>query len=328
MPTAENAKLEYEGGQNYTAMSALTDSGDLTTFTSSASRWSQRSGYSPVIRPNGIITGGVVSVAASGSDDVVDVTAVSCNLNGVVTAVSAGTDLALTRPATAVAKVNSVTVNSSGALAVVAGTDSLSSAFSETRGAAGGPPYIPVDSIEVAQVRMTSDTSAAITAAEIFQVIGTHRETAMYPDYTVNYLTGGITFLAALQASHTGDEGKAVYASYAAPIFAEVGLASDFVPPETTHSVNSTQIYNTTLGSTTSTLGQGSFTAYLNDGVTDTLVDLKNEILFFRFYPDRYKTPYMIVQGKLGVGRSFPAGDNILASCTISAEQAGVEYSS
>ena len=134
MPTAENAKLEYEGGQNSFAMSALTDSGDQTTFTSAASRWSQRSGYTPDIRPNGIITGGVVGVAASGSNDVVDITAISCNLNGVVTAVGAATDESITRPATAVAKVNSITVNSSGAIAVIAGTDSATTAFSTTRG--------------------------------------------------------------------------------------------------------------------------------------------------------------------------------------------------
>lgn len=328
MPTAENAKLEYEGGQNAVAMSELTDSGDLTTFDSSVSLFSQRSGFAPVIRPNGIITGGAVVPAVSASNDVVDVSAISCNLQGVVTAVSAGVDVSITRPATAVAKVCSVTVNSGGSIAVVAGTDGATTTFSETRGAAGGPPYIPVDSIEVAQVRVTSDTSAAIAETEIYQVVGLHRETAIYPDYNVSYKTGQITFLTALAAVHTGDVGKKVYASYASPIFAEVSLATDFVPPETTHTVASTQIYNTTLGSSTSSLGQGSFTAYLNDGVTDTLVTLKNEILWFRFHPDRYATPHILTQGKLGITRSYPADDNILAACTISATETGLEETS
>ena len=328
MPTAEDAKLEYEGGQTFYAMSALTDSGDLTTFTSSATYWSQRSGYAPVIRPNGIITGGAVTPAASGSNDVVDTAAISCNLNGVVTAVAADTDVSITRPATAVAKVNSITINSSGAIAVVAGTDSLSSAFSETRGAAGGPPFIPVDSIEIAQVRVTSDTAAAIASTEIFAVVGTHREEATFPDYTVNYSSGSITFTSALPAIHTGSEGKDVYASYADPIFAEITKAVDFVPPETTHTNNSTTIYRRVLGSTSSTLNAGSFRAYTSNNVTDNLVSLKNEVLWFRFYPDQYQSPYILCQGKLGITRSFPADDLMYVDCTISAEEAGTENAS
>ena len=104
-----------------------------------------------------------------------------------------------------------------------------------------------------------------------------------------------------------------------------MSLASDFVPPETSHSVSSTQIYGTTLGSTSSTLGQGSFTAYLSNGIGDGLVGLKNQTLWFRFYPDRYASSYMLTQGKLGIARTFPAGDNIQAACTISATAAATE---
>lgn len=328
MPTAENAKLMYEAGQNATAMSALTDTGDQTIYSSGASLFSNRAGYEPVVRPNGLVTGGVTSAAVSGSDDVVDVSALTCYLAGVLTSVGASTDESITRPASAVAKVNSITVTSAGAIAVVAGTDGGSTTFSETRGAAGGPPYIPVGDIEIAQVRVTSDTSAAITSAEIFQVVGTHQERYDYPLWTVNYDTGRVTFLAALDACHTGDEAKKVYASYAAPIFAEISLASDFVPAETSHTVSSTQIYGSTLGSTSQSLNQGTFTAYLQDGVTDALVSLKDEFLWFKFYPNRYTAPYILNQGKLGISRTFPAGGNIAAACTISAESAAIEKSS
>jgi len=328
MPTAENAKLEYEAGQQSYAMGALTDSGDNTTFNSSASLWSRRSGYSPSVLPNGLLTGGVIIPAVSGSNDVVDVSALTLNLNGVAgDSVAADTDVSITRPATAVSKVISITVSSAGAIAAVAGTDGATTAFSETRGAAGGPPYIPTDSVEIGQVRVTSDTAAPITSAEIFQVVGTHTERADYPLYDVNYIGGTVTFYSALPQIHTGDVAKAVHASYSAPIFAEVALASDFVPPETSHSVSSTQVYGSTLGSTSSSLGQGSFTARLQDGITDGLVTLKNETLFFRFYPDRYDSPYRVDQGKLGIARTFPAGDSIQSACTISAESDGVEFS-
>lgn len=322
MATAENAKLQYEAGQSSVAMSALTNSGDETTFTSAATLWSQRAGYAPVVMPNGVLTGLAVSVHAS--NDTVTVAAGTCNLNGVVTSVSAGTGV-ITRPATNVAKVCSITINSSGSIAVVAGTDGGSTTFSETRAAAGGPPLIPTTSIEIAQVRVTASSAAVITAAQIFQVVGTHRERADYPLYDINYDEGSVTFLSALPEIHTGTVPKGVYASYASPIFSDVALASDFVPPETSHSVSSTQVYGTTLGSTSSTLGQGSFTAYLQDGVSDGLVTLKNEILWFKFYPDRYKTPYLLTQGKLGISRTFPAGDTLQAACTISASSAAVE---
>ncbi len=67
MATAENAKLQYEAGQNSVAQTALTDSGDRTLFTSAATLWSSRAGYTPVVRPNGLLTGGAVTTNASNS---------------------------------------------------------------------------------------------------------------------------------------------------------------------------------------------------------------------------------------------------------------------
>lgn len=325
MATAENAKLQYEAGQSAVAMSALTDSGDATLFTSSASLFSKKSGYAPDIRPNGLITGGAVIPAVSGSNNVIDTAALTCYLAGVKTTVAADTDVTITRAATDVASISSITVTSAGAIAAVQGVDSADTTFSETRGAAGGPPLIPTGSIEIAQVRTTSNTAAAITSAQIYQVVGLHRERYDYPVWTVDYSNGEISFVDALPLIHTGSVPKAVYASYAEPIFSDIQLASDFVPAETSHSVSSTQIYGTTLGVSSSSLGQGSFSAYLEDGVSDALVTLKNENLWFKFYPDRYKTAYMLTQGKLGISRTFPAGDSIQAACTISAEEASSE---
>ena len=326
MATAENAKLEYEAGQNAYAMAALTTNAGATIFSSAATMWSGKSGHAPVVRPNGLLTGGAVIPAVAAGNNNVDVAALTCNLAGVVTSVAAVTNQAITRPATAVSKVNSITVNSSGAIAVVAGTDGSTTAFSETRAAAGGPPLIPVGSIEIAQVRVTSNTAAPITAAQIFAVVGTHVEMANYPLYNIDYSTGKVEFLAALPAIHTGSIPKGVFASYSSPLFGEISLASDFRPPETSHSVSSTQIYGTTLGSTSQTLGQGGFTAYLEDGVTDPLVLQKNELLWFRFYPDRYKTSGLLTQGKLGITRTFPAGDSIQAACTISATAEAISF--
>jgi len=321
MATAENAKLQYEAGQTSYAMSALTNSGDETTFTSSATLWSGKSGFAPIIRPNGVLTGGAVTTHAT--NDTVTVAALTCNLQGVVTSVNAGTATISRGVTTDICRITSITINSSGAIAAVAGADHT--AFSATRGADGGPPLIPVDSIEIAQVRVGSVTAAAVASSEIFQVVGTHLERADFPLWDVDYGAGSVTFLDALPEIHTGPVCKKVYASYASPIFADVALASDFVPPETSHSVSSTQVYGTTLGATSSTLGQGSFTAYLNTGVSDALVILKNATLWFKFFPDRYASPYILCQGKLGISRTFPAGDSLQAACTISASEAASE---
>ena len=136
-----------------------------------------------------------------------------------------------------------------------------------------------MDSIEIAQVRVTTSAAGAVAASQIYQVVGSHCERADFPLWTVNYDEGSVTFLDALPEIHTGTVPKKVYASYAEPIFADVALASDFVPPETSHSVTSTQVYGTTLGATSSTLGQGTFTAYLENGVSDALVSEESEPL-------------------------------------------------
>ncbi len=338
MATAKDAKLQYEAGQNAVAMGLLTNSGDEITFTSAATLWSGRSGYAPVVRPNGLLTGGLCTPDNAATNNVVDVAALTCNLAGVVTSVAAGS-VTSTRPATAVAKINSITVDSTGALVLVDGTDGSDANFVETRGAAGGPPLIPVGSIEIAQTRVASDTAAPITAAQIFQVVGLHTERADFPLYDINYgptvvggvqtkAGGSVTFLSALPEIHTGTLPKRVYASYSSPIFADVSLASDFVPPETSNSVTSTQVYGATIGSAASTLNQGTFTAYLTNGITDALVLLKDANLWFKFFSDRYAAPYLLTQGVLGIARTFPVADQIQAACTVSATVAAVEVAS
>jgi len=324
----ENSKLEYESGVTAVGMSALTDSGDHKKFTSSVSLFSESSGNAPVVRPNGLLTGGLVTVPAAGGTNVVDVAALSCNLAGVETSVAGAANTAITRAATNVSKVNSITVTSAGALAVIAGTDGASAAFSETRGAAGGPPFIPVGSIEIAQVRTTTSAAAVVTSNQIFQTINLHLEKADFPVFEVDNFTGTISFNQALPLIHTGLLPKGVSASYASPIFVEQNFANDFVPAETTHSVSSTQVYGATVGSSSSSLGQSSFTAILKDGITDDIVSKKNNTLFFRYYQDKFKLAHILTQGKLGVSRTFGAADNPQVSCTISAAKASVERTS
>lgn len=341
MATAENAKVQYEAGQDLVAFVALTDQGDHKDFRSADNFWSARSGYAPVVRPNGLATGCAITPAASETKEAVDVAAGTAYIAGVLTTITADTDVLAVRPAASPAancyKKDSITITSAGAIAVVEGT--AGSAFSATRGVAGGPPFIPTTSIEIGQVWMSASATAKIDDDEIKQVIGTHQERYDYPSWTVKHFNvesgvlgyAGVEFDAALPLIH--DDGspwsglpKKVYAQYYEPEFSDVSRSVDFVPPETTHSVSSKQIYGLTLGASSASLNQGSFTAFLTDGIGDGILALKNEKLFFKFFQDKNNsTPYILTQGILGISRTFPAGDQITAACTISAEEAAVE---
>lgn len=321
---ADEAKLQYEAGQTLVAMAALTDSGDRTKFTAASKPWSRKSGFEASVIPNGLVSGEKITPTA-GQNDKVDIPAKSFNLAGVLTSVGAAAATAVTRAVSMDTHIiNSITVDSAGAIAVIAGTDST--AFSETRGGAGGPPFIPVGSIEIGQVRLSSNVAAPVTAAEIFEVPGQHSEWSNYPVWDESNVDGSVTFSEALPASHTGSVPKKIYTQYYTPSFADVSLSSDFAPPENSYSVSSTQIYGRVMGKTTSSLGQGKFTAYLSDGVTDPLIALKGSVLWFKFFPDKHKTPYILTQGKLGISRVFPAADSIKADCSVSAEEAGKEF--
>lgn len=326
--TAENAKVEFEAGTDLMELQMLTDSGDHETFESGAEFWSERPGYEPEVMPNGLFSGGEVTPADT--EDTVDVEALVAFLNGEKTSVASGT-VSVTRPTTDVAKIDSITVDSSGTLVAVGGTEGSDQTFSSERDAAGGPPWIPTDSIEIAQVRMTTSATAILSSTQIKQILGQSLERYDYPVWDEILYGGKVKFAWELPAIHSDDAGstvkaKQVFAQWGEPRFIEQPNSSDFNPPEESHSVSSTQVYNGTLAATSSSLGQGSFTTRLKDGVTDTLVKLRNQVLWFRHFPDRNKTPYTACQGKVGVETSNPANDFISAEVTISAkEEAGRE---
>jgi len=321
--------LEYEAGQAAFAFTEATADADRIVFTSPQAPLSQASGSEAVIAPYGLLTGGAIT--PTGVNDEISVAALTVQAPGMtgadadgIVAVSSGTVTISRGLTTDTHRINSITVDSSGSLAVVAGVDHTE--FSEVRGADGGPPLIPVGSIEIGQVRVTSIAAAAVSASEIFQVDGAHVERATYPPYSVDYATGEITFAAALPEIHTGPAPRKVYVRGATPIFAAVPNASAYVPAENSYSVSSEETYDGPVGSSSSSLGQGSFNAICRDGLSDPFLQFEGENLWFKFRPDRDKaTPYNLTQGTLGVARTFPAGGgSITASCTINATSKSV----
>jgi hypothetical protein len=323
--------IRYESGQTAYPFEAMTVATDNKTHSATFSPISNAAGAEPVVAPYGLLTGGAVTATAV--NDQVAVAALTASMagatgadaNGVVSV--AGGNLSITRPATAVAKIISITVTSSAALAAVVGTDGATTTFSETRGAAGGPPFIPVGSIEIGQVRVTSNTAAVITSGQIYAVPGLHVERSDYPVYQLNYATGQVVFADALPLVHTGSLPKKVYIKGATPLFAPLPNTSDWVPAESTYSINSTDTYDGPVGSSSASLGQATFNAVLRDGITDGFLAQKGKNIWFEFRPDRDKTlPKQLTQGIFGVSRTFPAGGgSFTASCTVTPRDATVD---
>ena len=306
--------VRYEAGQTAYPFEALTKGADNLTYSASFAPWSNVAGFEPVVGPYGLLTGGAITVN-TGVDDSVTVAALTAQMAGAsganastgVRSVSQGNVTISRGVSTDTHRITSITVNSSGALAAVAGVDHT--AFSEVRGADGGPPLIPDGSIEIGQVRTTSVTAAEVLPAEILQVPGLHQERSDYPVYEIDYATGAVVFAEELPAIHVGVIPKRVYARGATPLFSPAMYCSDWVPAEATFSVSSVDTYDGPVGSATSSLGQASFTAQLKDGVTDAVLSKKGQELWIEFRPDRDKTvPKQLTQGVLGVSRTFPAG--------------------
>jgi hypothetical protein len=323
--TAENALLQFEAGQTLQNYEAFTDAGDQKEFSGTTTIWSNKAGFTPVIRPDGVITGGEVIPEVGLTNDQVDVAALTAYLAGVQTSVSAAAGTACTRATTAsFFLINSITVNSGGSIAVVAGTEGA--AISETRAAAGGPPLIPVGSIEVAQVRLEGNVAGPVVADEIFDVAGQHQERWDFPIWDESLAEGKVNFQTALPKIHTGVIPKGVYGKTYQPIFQDIPLASDYVPSANTHSVGSTQVYRATIGSVSSSLGQGGVTVFLKDGISDAIISEQDEYIWMKFFPDENKTPYILDNGKLGIAVTYPAGDSIQGACTLSAQEEASKF--
>lgn len=334
MATLSNSGVYYESGQAQNAFAAMTAAANNTGFSLTAKPWSQASGYEYLVVPYGLATGGTITPSAVANQ--VDVAALTAYMPGnagadpvtglVTVGAAAGVACARGAGAPTAFMTVSITVTNAGAIAAVSGTGSTSAV--ETRGAAGGPPYIPVGSIEIGQIRYTSETSAVVPSGNIYQVVGTHQERYDYPVWSEDPISGTITFAAALPTIHTADVSKKVYAKIATPIFAEISRAKDWVPAETSNTVNSEQYYDGPIGSVASSLGQASFTVSLNDGVTDALLAKKGQNLLFKFKPDKNKSAYQITQGILGLSRTFAVGTNPTATVTVSASIGSVDFAS
>ena len=324
--------LKYESGQTAKPFEALVDSGDRTTFQASFFPISDATGFEAVIAPYGLATGGAVTAGSSNDEvDVAALTVIAPGMTGAdadgVVSVSADTVSISRGLTTDTHRITSITVDATGAIAAVPGVDNT--AFVETRGDAGGPPYIPVGSIEIAQVRVTSITAGLVLAAEIFAVPGVHLELADQPGYDLDSATGALTFYEALPAIHTGDLPKKVYMKGATPILAKVQNVDAWVAAKETHSVSSIDTYDGAIGSASASLGQASWTCVVKDGITDGILKKAGQNIWVEYRPDEDKLlPKQLTQGILATAVTNPASGAKVASCTLTASSATKDITS
>ena len=336
MPSASYSKLQIETGQTVVDFTALNGVGEGVYIHPVAKVWSKFAGNEPEIFPDGLATGGKILPAESGDNDVVSVAALTAYIGGQMIIATNGNQT-LSRPSTSTHKIVSLALDNAGNTSLIDGVEG--SAFADARGEAGAPPFIPVGKIELGQVRLSAQTTAPIAAADILTNPGQHTERYDYPIFGYNTVgdkdnPAFVRFSSVLPQIHSDDDGstvaaKGIYAKVSTPIFTDIDFAADFKPCETTHSSSSTPVYmGKSVNSSSTTLTQGGFTAYLKNGVTDVIVKLKDNFLTYRYYPNQYQSAHHIVQGLLGVGRSFPAAGNISAACTITADFEGVDRAS
>jgi hypothetical protein len=333
--TAGNALIQYESSvTEYTE--ALTDSGDHTVFNGTPDVYSNNGSLAPVIMPDGIVTG-VGILTPHVDDDKLSYSAFTAYVSGELKTVTAST-VTITRASVSDYVINSIQYDGS-TVSAVKGVEG--DAFVTTRGSAGGPPYIAVGSIEIGQVKTTSQTAAPVETSEIFQSAnGGTQERYDYPNfYTPDALGQGnaaddadkvnafVEFVKALPASHTGDVVKGVYAVLNEPDFTDIEVSDSWVPASETPSSSSQQVYRRTTATPTKSLGTAGFTIYWSDPTTNPLRKLDGKTLTFKFFPDAdITTEYELTQGVVGFAPTYGATEDMQAAVTIAASSKTITF--
>ncbi len=166
--------------------------------------FNMKSGYSPAVRIDGVVSGCEVT---SLSNDNVEVAAGVAYVAGVQVTVSADPTNSVSRPAIGKYAAYAVTVNGSGTLAIVKGTDGDSLDLTGGYGGAGQKPY--VDGVVVlAYFTAYSDTAGVIASANIYQGESANLEYRIAPTH------GAIVLYEALPLNRTGGISRPIYVQY------------------------------------------------------------------------------------------------------------------
>jgi len=182
--------------------------------------------------------------------------------------------------------------------------------------------------VEIGTVSFASQTPAAVAQTEIQQVPGLSMELVDQPVGKLNYATGRVSYPAALPLSHTGSLPKQTWIVGYSPIFGDLQQTYDYVPVSETYTTSSVDTYDGAVGSQSRSLNQGTFSIFLNDGITDFLIDQAGKSLWVKFFQDRDRPPYKLEQGIIGITQDFTVGQLPGAAVTINADTKSENFAS
>lgn len=200
----------------------------------------------PAKQPTAVIDGIVseVTVAGTGSNDEVSVSAFDIMYNGTRTAVTADASVSVSRPASGEGAWVAVHVKKSdGSITATKGTDTTGSAgiggLLDTYGTgAGQRPLIATTELLIALIKL-SNGAAPVASTEIFYYDQERYDTIAYT-WLPNI--GGLKLNAALVALHTGAVAREVKFTgyYLDDSFTEIGTAKDWSLTPSTNTVSET----------------------------------------------------------------------------------------
>lgn len=231
-----------------------------------------------------------IKATPTSSNDQVSVPARSVTIGSKAkVSIPANATLSIPRPADGAAPFKQVAIvidETTSAYTVVEGTDG--SSFSDTVGAAGGLPFIPVDNILVDVVKYTSATAAPVKATEInialreynnspFTFYEIDREMDDMGRYVGTLQGCMLKFATPQPAIHDGSAPRNVYIKYAIPLVSDDSIvaATSFTPPSQVTASSQTPRFNRNFLSTEQTsfnMGSVELTYGTRAGLDDAVI--------------------------------------------------------
>lgn len=329
--TGANASVQVELGSISYPMSALSSvsspASDVNKkFLTLAEYISDLAVLQAEARLDGVLAG--LSLTPGSGFNEVDISAGSVNVQGQVVEVSATTESGITRPTTlGQVLVTALTVDNAGAITATPGTEG---ATNTTRGAAGGPPFLPVDEVLIGYITATYYTGSAsgekiLTTGEIDS---SSKEYAAIPSAKIVFhdeeqlvgvveMANTLPLIHAATAAGPGTASRNVYASYYEPEFEEIPDAKDFSFTEDVSTYKSKAYKDASEETAIGTPSwSASFSAYFTT-VDDILNLVKNSKRWIKHYPDSSLAPHWSGISIVKVGRETPVENNMMASITL-----------
>jgi hypothetical protein len=284
------------------------------------------------VRLDGQISGFTIT-PGSGYNEV-DVSAGTCYLKGVELTVNATTITDLERPTASAVNVlwTALSVDENGTINKTLGTEGGSAS---TRGAAGGPPYIPVDEVLIGYVVM-GYFEGSVSGARVVSASEINSDTKEYsaiPSANVIFHDGSgndaqnvgvIEFASTLESIHSDDAGattftRNVYASYHDVLWESPPSAYDFNLTTDTAIVES-QDYNDAAAQ--KSVGVDSWSAggstYTDHSPNDFWTIINGKKRWYREFPDKNKTGFWAGLSIVVVSsRNFPVNEVYNAAITV-----------